>query len=72
MHDFAGELIALMGSSSASIVTPPNFHFVSINQGLVLPEQEVNLRCRFTIIVRNRSRDEACNVIAGIRELVTL
>jgi hypothetical protein len=49
MHDFAGELIASVGSSSASIVTPPNFHFVSLNQGVVLPEQEVNLRCRFTI-----------------------
>jgi hypothetical protein len=38
-------------------VTPPNFHFVSLNQGVVLPEQGVNLRCRFTadVIVPPRS-----------------
>jgi hypothetical protein len=39
MHDFAGELLASAGSLPASIVTPPNFDFVSLNQGIVLPEQ---------------------------------
>jgi hypothetical protein len=51
MHDFAGELIASAGSSSASIVTPPNFHFVSLNQGVVRPTQGVNLQCRFTMVL---------------------
>src|SRR4051812_2702222 len=48
MHDFAGELIASAGSSSASIVTPPNFHCVSLTQGVVPPARRANLRCRFT------------------------
>jgi hypothetical protein len=29
-------------------VTPPNFHFVSLNQGIVLPAQGINLRCHVT------------------------
>jgi hypothetical protein len=35
MHDFAGELLASAGSLPASIVTPPNFDFVSLNQGMI-------------------------------------
>jgi hypothetical protein len=50
MHDFAGKLKASAGSSSASIVTSANFHFVSLNQGVVLLEQGVNLGRRFTAL----------------------
>jgi predicted ATPase len=59
MHDFAGELIASAGSSSASIVTPPNFHFVSLNQGVVPLVQGGNLRCRFTAQANNARWYEA-------------
>src|SRR5215213_5631075 len=41
MHDFAGELIASPGSSSASIVTPPDSHFVSLNPSVALPSRGV-------------------------------
>jgi len=41
MHDFADKLVESAGSSSALIVTPPDFHFVSLNSGVALPPRGV-------------------------------
>src|SRR4051812_20207722 len=48
VRDSAGEFIASTGSSSAPVVTPLNFRFVSLDQDLALPSRGVNLRCRLT------------------------
>ncbi len=42
MHDLADEFIASAGSPSAPIVTPPDFHFASLNPGFALPSSGVS------------------------------
>ena len=49
VHEFACEFTKSAGSSSAPIVTPPNFPFVSLNQRFALPTRGVKLQCRFTL-----------------------
>jgi hypothetical protein len=48
-HAIASEFVASAGSSPMPIVTPPDFHFVLLNQALRFPSAGSKLQCRFTL-----------------------